>query len=84
MAVAVSKMVAKMLRDYDQDERPDGSRHFDTFTPVLLRAFAQEGARDFDEGFWLHLIHEGSNKKRVEYCKDNNGSLCYLRAIQGH
>ena len=21
---------------------------------------------------------------RIEYCKDNNGSLCYLRAIQGH
>ena len=48
----------------------------------MLKAFAQEGARDFDEGFRLHLIHEGSNKKRIEYCKDNNGSPCYLRAIQ--
>ena len=52
MAVAVSKMVTRMLRHYDQDERqPDGSRHWDTIGPVLLRAFAQEGARDFDEGF---------------------------------
>ena len=85
MAVAVSKMVTKMLRHCDQDERKlDGSRHWDTIRSVLLRAFAQEGARDFDEGSWLHLIHEGSNKKRLEYCKDNNGSLCYLRAIQGH
>ena len=47
-----------------------------------LRAFAREGARDFD--YWLVLIHEGSNKMRMEYCKDSNGSLCYLRATQGH
>ena len=85
MAVAVSTMVTKMLRHYDQDERQtDGSRHWDTIRPVLSKAFAQESARDFDEGFWLHLIHEGSNKKRLEYCKDNNGSPCNLRAIQGH
>ena len=77
-------MVTKMLH-YDQDERQtDGSRHWDTIRPVLLKAFAQERARDFDEGCWLHLIHEGSNKKRLEYCNDNNGSLCYLRAVQGH
>ena len=73
----------KMLRDYDQDERPDGSRHWDTIRPVLLRAFAQESTRDFDEGFWSHLIHEGSNKKRVEYCKHNNGSLCYFTSYSG-
>ena len=85
LAVGVSKMVTKMLRHYDQDERQtDGSRQWDTIRPKLVKAFAQEGARDFDEGFWLHLIHVGSNKKRLEYCKDNNGSLCYLRAIQGH
>ena len=85
LAVAVCKMVIKMLRHYDQDERQtDGSRHWDTIRPVLLRACAQQGAREFDEGFWLHLIHEGSNKRRLEWCKDNNGSLCYLRAIQGH
>ena len=47
-----------------------------------FRAFAREGARDFD--YWLVLIHEGSNKMRMEYCKDSNGSLCYLRATQGH
>ena len=55
-----------------------------TFKPTLVRAFAREGARDFDDDYWLVLIHEGSNKMRMEYCKDSNGSLCYLRAIQGH
>ena len=39
--------------------------HWDTIRPALLRAYAQEGARDSDEGFWLSLIHEGSNKKRL-------------------
>ena len=71
LAVAVSEMVAKMMRHYDKDERQtDGSRHSDTMRPV----FAQERARDFDPGFWLQLIHKGSSKKRLEDCKDNNGS----------
>ena len=74
-----------MLRHCDQEERQtDGSRHWDTIRPTLVRAFAQEGARDFAEGFWLTLIHEGSNKLRIEYCEDQNGSLCYLGAIRGH
>ena len=30
------------------------------------------------------LIHEGSNKMRIEFYKDNNESLFYLRATQGH
>ena len=69
----------------DQDERQtDGSRHSDTIGPVLLKAFAHEGARDFHEEYCLLLIHEGSNKNSIQYCKDNNGSLCYLREIQGH
>ena len=85
LAAAVSKMVTKMLRHYDPNERQlDGSMHWDTIGPVLLRAFAQEGTRDSDEGFWFFLIHEGSNKKRLEYSKDNSGSLCHLRAVQGH
>ena len=33
---------------------------------------------------WLQLILEGSTKKRIEYCEDNDGFLCYLRAIQGY
>ena len=52
------RWLQKVLRHYDQDERQtDGSRHWDTIRPVLLKAFAQEGAWDFDEGFQLQLIH---------------------------
>ena len=74
-----------MLRHYDQEERQtDGSKHWDIIRPTLVRAFAREEARDFDDEHWLMLIHEGSTKMRIEYCEDNNGSLCYLRAFQGH
>ena len=34
--------------------------------------------------FWLHLIHEGRSKERLDYCWENKKSLCYLQAIQGH
>ena len=74
LATAVSKIVTKMLRHYDQEERQtDGSMHWYTIRPVFLRAFAQEGARDFDEGFWLYLIHEGSNKKDSNTAKITMG-----------
>ena len=49
-----------------------------------MKAFAHKGARDFDDGNWLHLIHDGSTKKRLEYCQDKDGNLRHLRAIQGH
>ena len=71
MTVFVSKMVTPMLRRYDQDERQhDGSRHWDSVKPVLMKAFAQNGARDLDDGYWLGLNHDGSTKKRLEYYQD--------------
>ena len=51
---------------------------------VLLKAFAKYGAQEFSEKYWIQLIHEGSRKKRVEYCVDHKNSLCHLRAIEGH
>ena len=39
-----------MLRHFDQEERQtDGSRHLDSIKSVLVRKFAHEGARDFDD-----------------------------------
>ena len=55
--------------------------HWDTIRPVLLKAFAKHGARDFSEKHWLRLIHEGSNKTRFEYCEDSEDSLAYFRSI---
>ena len=42
----VSKMVTKMVRHYDQDEREqDGSYHWETVKSLLLREFAQKRAK---------------------------------------
>ena len=30
------------------------------------------------------MIFEGSTEKRFEYCKNEDGILCYLRSIQRH
>ena len=80
-----SKMVTRMVRRYDQDDRQsDASTHWDTRMPVLLKAFEKHGARDFSEKYWLRLIHEGSSKTRVEYCEDSKNSLACFQAIQGH
>ena len=43
--------------------QPDGSRRWDSITMVLMKALAHKGARDSDDGYWLHLIHDGSTKK---------------------
>ena len=80
LAVSVSKLATTMLRHYDLDERQRGD-----IGPVLVGAFARGGARGFDDGYWLRLIHECSTKKTLEYCQDKDGFfLCFLRAIQGH
>ena len=58
-----SKMVTRMVCHHDQDERQsDAALHWDTMRPVLLKAFAKHGARDFPEKHWLRLIDEGSSK----------------------
>ena len=57
--MAVSRMVSGMVRHYDLDERQsDGSMHRDTIRSVLLKAFAEHGARKFSEKYWLHFFHE--------------------------
>ena len=85
LAVSISKKVTTMLRHFDQDERQtDGSGHWDSVKSALVRKFACEGARDFSDEAWLQKIFEGSTKKSIEYCKDKDGILSYLPAIQGH
>ena len=45
---AVSKMVTRMVRHYDQDERQsDAALDWDTITPVLLKAFAKTWSTRF-------------------------------------
>ena len=39
--------------------------------PVLLKAFAKYGARDFSDEQWVRLMQEGSRKTRFEFCEDS-------------
>ena len=76
-AVSVSKMVTTTLRHFDQEERqPDGSRHWDSIRPVLMRAFAHEGAPDFSDKNWedakrklrrtfARTVHQGRNEHGI-------------------
>ena len=85
LSIAISKMVTRLVRHCDQEERQsDVAVHWDTIRPKLLKTCAKQGARDFSEEDWLRLFHEGSCKTRFEYCEDSKNSLAYLRAIQGH
>ena len=82
--MSISKMVTTMLRHFDQEERRlDGSRHWDSIKPVLMKAFAHEGAQDFDDGFCLRLIHDGSTKKRLEHCQDTDGEVMLFPSNSG-
>ena len=56
LPTAVSKIVTRVVRRYDQDEKqPDAALHWETIRPLLLKAFAKHGARDFSEKHWLRL-----------------------------
>ena len=67
-----------------EDRQPDGSRHWDSIKPELMKGFAHEGARDFDDGFRLRQIHDGCTRKRLECSEDKDGNSSYFRAIQRH
>ena len=71
-----------MFRQYQGEREQDGSYLGETLKSVLLKAFAQKGVGDISDTQWIHLIHEGTSKKRLEYCLDSKKCLCHLRAIQ--
>ena len=48
LSTAISKLVMRLVRHDDQDEREvDGAVHWNTISPKLMRAFGDKGARDF-------------------------------------
>ena len=82
---AVSKMVVRLVRHYDQDERTsDAAVLWDTTRSKLLRAFANSGVQDFSDKDRPRYILEGSCKTRFESCEDSKNSLTYFRTIQEH
>ena len=51
---------------------------------VLKGKFQNQLEKEFTDEDWLHCFHLGSIKTRFEICKDENGEVRYIRAIQGH
>ena len=76
------KCVTNMVRHHDQDEREtDGARHWMVYSE---RKFRNQLEKKFTDEDWLHCLYLGSIKTRFWVCKDENGELRYIRAIQRH
>ena len=83
--IRISKCVTEMVRHHDQNEREtDGARHWDGVLSVLKGKFRYQLEKEFTDEYWLHCLYLGSIKTRFELCKDENGEIRYIRAIQGH
>ena len=81
----ISKLVMRLVRHYDQDEREtDAADYWNSMVPKLRKAIQKSGGRKFSDTDWLQHIHEGSNKMRFQYCISSKSSLLYIRAVQGH
>ena len=64
LPIAVSKMVTRMVRHYDKEERErDGSYHWDTVRPLLLKGIGKQRAQHFSEKYWIQLIQEKRSEK---------------------
>ena len=54
LSIQVSKMVTRMVRHYDQDERQsDASMDWDSIRPVLLNSVCKTWSTRFSEKYWL-------------------------------
>ena len=74
----ISKMVTRMVRHHDQDERDhDGTVHWDTIYPVQQRNFEDKIGRRCTYKDWIEHIHFGSRKTRFEYCLHLLNSIVY-------
>ena len=81
----ISKCVTNMVRHHDQFEREaEGAMHWDVILPVLKERLQIQMEKEFTNEDWLNCFYLGSFKTRCEICKDEDGELEYIRAIQGH
>ena len=81
----ISKLVMRLVRCYDQDEREtDGSLHCNSMGQKLRRAFLKAGGQKFSDSDWLQHVYEGRNKTTFQCCMNSRNVFLYIRAIQGH
>ena len=85
LSTAISKMVTRLVRHYDQEERQsDGAFHGGTIGRNWWKCSQSKEDEISQKKHWLRLIHEGSSKTRFEYCEDSKNCLACFPAIQGH
>ena len=78
----IPKLVMRLVRRYDQDERQtNGAVHWNSLVTKLRKAFQKSEGRKFSDTHWLQHIYEGSNKMRFQYCMNSKKSLFHIRAI---
>ena len=75
----ISKMVMRMVRHHDQDERErDGAVRWDTFYPPQWKEFEGKIGRRCTHEEWIDEIHESSNKTRFEYCLNSRKEFLFI------
>ena len=53
-------------------------------TPNIEKEIESQLEKECKNIDWIECFHRGSCKTRFEFCKDADGELVYIRAIQGH
>ena len=82
---SLSKCVTNVVRHHDQDVREaDGAMHWDVKLPVSKGRFQNQLEKAFTDEDSLHCLYLGSIKTRFAICKDENGELRHIRALQCH
>ena len=78
--VHISRHLTKILRHGGRHEA-DGTVRWDH---VLTNMPSAEQTQYWDKEEWIDALGRSAEKPRIEYCEDQNGTIIYIRAVQGH
>ena len=87
LSTEISKLVMRLGRRYDQDDRKvDGAVHWNSTGPRLRNAFLKYGSSEFSDLDWLNtsLAEAARSGSYAAWVPKFKNSLLYIRAIQGH
>ena len=43
-----------------------------------------EHTQEWNKETWIEALRHSTDKPRMEYCEDENGTIIHIRAVQGH
>ena len=79
---SVSKSMTRILRHRGLHREIDGATEWNRLLQTLCR-YHYDAPR-WTNRLWMDHLLKGSNKKRFQYCLNSDGSILYMRAVQGH